>query len=247
MMNASAAAAAASVSAFSNSSSLHRVFVYGSLLEDEVVRALLKRVPLSSPALLNGYHRFSIKGRVYPAIIPLENKNVAGRFQEVLFGLTETELHVLDTFEDVEYERQTVEISLMESTKKFHAQAYVWVNKDDPNLYGDWNFEEWRQLHMADFLSMTVGFMEELEQPESKTREAYRSTSGGLPCVQAFFIVIFHHHHYQSSSSQRVAFSIRWRLFCCQQPKRVLADGDLCDSGCITCVFCYQEAYLNTL
>lgn len=33
--------------------SLHNVFVYGSLMADDVVRALLKRVPHSSPAILN--------------------------------------------------------------------------------------------------------------------------------------------------------------------------------------------------
>ncbi|KAL8521603.1 hypothetical protein ACS0TY_011938 [Phlomoides rotata] len=55
------------------------VFVYGSLLADDVVRALLSRVPPSSPAILPHYHRFSIKGRVYPAIIPAENKEVVGK------------------------------------------------------------------------------------------------------------------------------------------------------------------------
>ncbi|KAL8536738.1 hypothetical protein ACS0TY_012063 [Phlomoides rotata] len=55
------------------------VFVYGSLLADDVFRALLSRVPPSSPAILPHYHRFSIKGRVYPAIIPAENKEVVGK------------------------------------------------------------------------------------------------------------------------------------------------------------------------
>lgn len=32
--------------------SLHNVFVYGSLLADEVVHVLLKRVPPSAPAIL---------------------------------------------------------------------------------------------------------------------------------------------------------------------------------------------------
>ncbi|XP_058113505.1 AIG2-like protein D [Magnolia sinica] len=152
-----------------SASAAHSVFVYGSLLEDEVVQALLKRVPQSSPALLNGYHRFSIKGRVYPAILPIENKKVTGR---VLLGITDPELHVLDTFEDVEYERENVEISLIDGSEKLQVHAYVWGNKNDPSLHGEWDFEEWRRLHMADFLRMTVGFMDELEQPESKPRVA---------------------------------------------------------------------------
>ena len=36
--------------------------------------------------------------------------------------------------------------------------------------------QEWKKLHMKDFLAMTNGFMHELEQPESKTRvETYES------------------------------------------------------------------------
>ncbi|XP_050264389.1 AIG2-like protein D isoform X1 [Quercus robur] len=179
----------------------HNVFVYGSLLADDVVKVLLKRVPPSSSAILHSFHRFSIKGRVYPAILPVENKKVTGK---VLFGITNPELDILDTFEDVEYERRTVEVSLMgrkekthykglfsyqaletsfplvpnlpdmkkDSSEKLQAHTYVWSDKNDPNLYGVWDFEEWKRVHMNDFIKMTTGFVEELEQPESKPRVA---------------------------------------------------------------------------
>ncbi|CAL9768090.1 unnamed protein product [Musa acuminata subsp. burmannicoides] len=142
---------------------LHSVFVYGTLLADEVVRVLLKRVPPSSPAILHNYHRFSIKGRVYPAILPIDCKNVAG---EVLRGITDQELDVLDSFEDVEYERRAVEVSLVDNSEKLIVDAYIWGNKDDPNLYGEWDFEEWKRLHLEDYLVMTTEFMEELEKPQ---------------------------------------------------------------------------------
>ncbi|KAG2699821.1 hypothetical protein I3843_07G205500 [Carya illinoinensis] len=117
---------------------LHNVFVYGSLLADDVVKVLLKRVPPSSSAILHGFHRFSIKGRVYPAILPVENKKVTGK----------------------------------DISKKLQAHTYVWSDKNDPNLYGDWVFEEWKQVHMDDFIKMTSEFVEELELPESKPRVA---------------------------------------------------------------------------
>ncbi|CAL5434774.1 unnamed protein product [Camellia sinensis] len=124
-------------------------------------------------------HRFSIKGRVYPAILPVEKKKVIGM---VLSGITPLELHIFDIFEDVEYKRCTVEVSLMhggflqDGSQKLQAHAYVWANSGDPNLYGDWIFEEWRQAQMKDFIKMTMRFMEELEQPESKARvETYES------------------------------------------------------------------------
>ncbi|KAL6985072.1 AIG2-like protein D, variant 2 [Sarracenia purpurea var. burkii] len=134
-----------SVSTGSNPQGFHCVFVYGSLLADEVVRVLLKRVPDSSPAVLTGFHRFTIKGRVYPAILPVDNKKVIGK---VLSGITTPELDILDTFEDVEYERHSVEVSLM----------------------------EWKAAHMNDFIKVTMEFMEELKLPEPKPRvETYDS------------------------------------------------------------------------
>ncbi|KAG8495262.1 hypothetical protein CXB51_012893 [Gossypium anomalum] len=144
----------------------HNVFVYGSLLSDDVVRILLNRVSPSSAAFLSHFHRLSIKGRVYPAILPVQNRHVSGR---VLMEISDPELHILDEFEDVEYQRTRVEVSLLESSDKLQADAYVWSNTSDPNLYGDWDFEkEWKQVHTESFIKMTMGFMEELELPESK-------------------------------------------------------------------------------
>lgn len=45
-------------------------FVYGTLMADEVLNLLIKRVPTHRPAVLHGYTRYRIKNRVYPAIIP---------------------------------------------------------------------------------------------------------------------------------------------------------------------------------
>ncbi|KAI3453948.1 hypothetical protein Pfo_010611 [Paulownia fortunei] len=157
---------------------IFNVFVYGSLLADDVVRALLSRVPPSSPAILPNYQRFSIKGRVYPAIVPVEDKKVIGK---VLLGITPPELHILDTFEDVEYERRIVDVFLEDSSEKLEAHTYVWENKTDPDLHGEWDFEEWKLLHMEGFLKMTKGFMEEMELIDSKTRVAtYESFYKGI-------------------------------------------------------------------
>ncbi|PUZ59229.1 hypothetical protein GQ55_4G023600 [Panicum hallii var. hallii] len=163
----------AAASAAAAKAGAHSVFVYGSLMADEVVRAILKRVPPAAPALLPNYHRFNIKGRIYPAILPVESKKVEGM---VIMGVTDEELQVLDAFEDVEYTRTRVEISLADSSEKMLADTYVWSDAEDSNLYGEWDFEEWKKLHMKDFLAMTNGFMHGLEQPEAKTRvETYQT------------------------------------------------------------------------
>ncbi|KAM7464203.1 hypothetical protein LguiA_032324 [Lonicera macranthoides] len=219
-MGSSSVPVAVSVSASSGPKGHHNVFVYGSLLADDVVRALLNRIPHSSPAVLNDL--YSIKGRVYPAILPVEKKKVNGR---VLLGITDPELNILDAFEDFEYERRIVDVSLMGRSENLQANAYVWSNSSDPNLYGEWDFEagflyyciagtqtydlqvqvsviyhwldsnlgslgsggprslgsgwgplplaeEWKRQHMKDFVKMTMGFVEELELPDSKPRVA---------------------------------------------------------------------------
>ncbi|XP_022940148.1 AIG2-like protein D [Cucurbita moschata] len=146
---------------------LHRVFVYGSLLSDEVVHILLKRTPQSSAAVLNDFQRLSIKGRVYPAIIPVDGKKVSGK---VLSGITATELDILDAFEDVEYKRSTVEVTLtaiddllLDSLEKLLVYVYIWNNERDPDLYGDWDFEEWKRVHLDAYLEMVNEFIEEFE------------------------------------------------------------------------------------
>lgn len=45
-------------------------FVYGTLMAPEVLQLLIKRVPKSRAATLNGYARYRVKEQVFPAIIP---------------------------------------------------------------------------------------------------------------------------------------------------------------------------------
>ncbi len=45
-------------------------FVYGTLMADEVVSLLIRRVPKAQPAVLSGYKRYRVKGQVFPAILP---------------------------------------------------------------------------------------------------------------------------------------------------------------------------------
>lgn len=48
---------------------------------------------------------------------------------QVLLGVTDPELNILDTFEDVEYERCTVEVSLMVSgTQTILLKCLVCIN-----------------------------------------------------------------------------------------------------------------------
>jgi hypothetical protein len=98
-------------------------FVYGTLMAEEVLKLLIRRVPPSKPATLSGYSRHRVKGQVFPAIIPAKPqdrvKGMVGVLRsssagcthvaasrhghtplptclQVLMELTPSELHILD-------------------------------------------------------------------------------------------------------------------------------------------------------
>uniref|UniRef100_A0A1J3C8L5 Putative gamma-glutamylcyclotransferase n=1 Tax=Noccaea caerulescens TaxID=107243 RepID=A0A1J3C8L5_NOCCA len=145
----------------------HDVFVYGSLQEPQVVYVLLNRIPDHVSAVLSGFHRFRLKGRIYPTILPDGTRQVTGK---VLKGITDDELKLLDDFEDVEYDRKSVQVVLADTSEKLQVGTYVWRNKNDPDLYGEWDFEEWKRHDSEDFITATKKFMEGRKLPEAKTR-----------------------------------------------------------------------------
>ncbi|GJP49115.1 hypothetical protein CLOM_g8372 [Closterium sp. NIES-68] len=145
-------AAAVAASAAASTAASTPVFVYGTLMADEVLHALLDRVPASAPARLPNFTRHSIKGRQYPAIIPKADDSVLGK---LLFNLSPPEMDLFDAFEDVEYVRHLVSVQGLaagreaqreEETKAF---VYVWGNVEDPDLHGSWDYEAWRRTCVA--------------------------------------------------------------------------------------------------
>ena len=56
---------------------------------------------------------------------------------------------------------------LTDTSEKKQVETYVWANKDDPNLYGEWDFEEWRRLHMDKFIEASTKFIEWKKNPGS--------------------------------------------------------------------------------
>ncbi|XP_037474143.1 uncharacterized protein LOC119350395 [Triticum dicoccoides] len=88
--------------------------------------------------------RLNIRGRVYPAMLPVDGNKVP---EKVWKGITDGEFNVLDTFEDEQYVREVVGISLTDSADTMMAYAYIWGNVDDPDLYSEWDFDVSISLH----------------------------------------------------------------------------------------------------
>mmetsp|Transcript_19065 Transcript_19065/g.55438 ORF Transcript_19065/g.55438 Transcript_19065/m.55438 type:complete len:167 (-) Transcript_19065:188-688(-) len=130
------------------------VFAYGSLAYERVLMALLQRVPATAPARLHGFSRHGLEARAYPAI----TRAAGGQFVDglLLQELSAQELDLLDFFEDDEYNREELSVSVLEGagsqskelpeggTDTVSALVYVW--NDDPvslkKLQGPWLPEE---------------------------------------------------------------------------------------------------------
>ncbi|KFK26899.1 hypothetical protein AALP_AA8G308000 [Arabis alpina] len=144
---------------------LHKVFVYGSFQEPDVHKIMLDRTPEIISATLPGFKRFRLKGRLYPCIVPSETGEVHGK---ILMGITDEELVNLDTVEGDEYERVTVGAVREDNSEKLAVKTYIWVNKDDPDMYGEWDFEEWKSKHKAKFIESFKAIMEWKKIPQEK-------------------------------------------------------------------------------
>lgn len=73
-------------------------FVYGTLMVDNVVHALIRRVPDSRPAVLQDHQRFRVKGAMFPAIVACPGAQVHGKVlpspRPSVSVLTDSNVHV---------------------------------------------------------------------------------------------------------------------------------------------------------
>jgi gamma-glutamylcyclotransferase (GGCT)/AIG2-like uncharacterized protein YtfP len=96
-----------------------RVFVYGTLLREDIQRKVIGRVPASEPATLNGYRRPRMFDR--PVIRPAPNAQVDGR---ILKLLKRRQLHQVDRYEGREYRRKRVRVRLPDGS---HHSVWTYV------------------------------------------------------------------------------------------------------------------------
>ncbi|BDA40600.1 AIG2-like protein D [Coccomyxa sp. Obi] len=149
---------------------MSNVFVYGTLMSEEVVMTLIKRAPKQQPARIRGYRRHRIKGFIFPAIIPAtESDEVNGL---VLYDLSEKEMEVFDEFEGEEYYKADA-VPILDDGTQVEASVYVWQDSARHLLYGSWDYQEWRSKHLADYVKMCASFQEELELTNTSQNRPY--------------------------------------------------------------------------
>jgi len=97
------------------------LFVYGTLIDDETRKNILKRSVLGTPATLDGYNleEIIIENESYPAA----EKRSGCLIKGLLIEITPEELERLDIYETDAYKRREVELT---NGKK----AWVYINKN---------------------------------------------------------------------------------------------------------------------
>jgi len=98
-----------------------RLFVYGTLQRDDILRAVIGFVPAGEPATLNGYRLVRLADTPWPVIRPAFARQVNGR---VLTGLNRRHFLRVDRYEGKEYRRKRVRVCLPDG-KRCHAWTYV--------------------------------------------------------------------------------------------------------------------------
>jgi gamma-glutamylcyclotransferase (GGCT)/AIG2-like uncharacterized protein YtfP len=122
-------------------------FTYGSLMFDEVMRAVADQQGLVSiPATLKGWERFAIRNASYPAA--RRGKPQASIRGVLWLDLSESAWKRLDAFEGDAYRRAAVEVHC--DSGMHPAWVYEFL---DPGLLlpQDWDEATFRQQHLADF------------------------------------------------------------------------------------------------
>ncbi len=131
------------------------LFVYGTLMCEEVMAAVAGRRFPSQPAQLSGYRCAPIRGEVCPGIVPQANSMTRGR---LCTGLSGPALTKLDHFEGEMYRRQKVEVSLPDDSKR---EAWTYVRKPKyARLLADKDrdFDAFCKHHKSSFLKGYAGF-----------------------------------------------------------------------------------------
>jgi gamma-glutamylcyclotransferase (GGCT)/AIG2-like uncharacterized protein YtfP len=104
-----------------SSAETNKLFVYGTLLLDDVISALLGRIPHYQHAVAPGWQVVCLPQRIYPGLVPGHGEAVG----KVFTDLTNTEWDTLDAFEDPAYTLATVRVML--STEiELDALSYIW-------------------------------------------------------------------------------------------------------------------------
>jgi gamma-glutamylcyclotransferase (GGCT)/AIG2-like uncharacterized protein YtfP len=129
--------------------SQHYLFTYGTLQVSEIFEHIVGRSLSSCPALLDGYARYRVEQRVYPAIVRQAGASVSGLLYS---GVDTRELEHLDVYEGELYQRTWLEVRA--ASGRIGAWTYVLGDAHLDQLAPDpWDLETFQRDHLASYLA----------------------------------------------------------------------------------------------
>jgi len=136
------------------------LFVYGSLLIEEVFQIVVGHPVVMHRATLQDHARRALHDAVYPGLVPRQGECTEGR---VAVGLDKEDLARLDHFEGDLYQRSPCVVE----TEDGSPQAFVYVVR--PAHRGllapeDWDLERFVQDELPRYLKGCRRFAEELDE-----------------------------------------------------------------------------------
>lgn len=128
---------------------MHNVFVYGSLMNDEVLACLIEGPFRKIEATLHAYKRVKVINATFPALISDDKSRVEGM---LIFGVTPDQIKTLDDFEGDYYKRITVEVDTKDKQRE---QCETYLFRDEYKHFlrdEEWDNRIFREKHLQAFI-----------------------------------------------------------------------------------------------
>jgi len=134
---------------------MKNIFVYGSLMFDDVWNRIVQHRYEKHAAVLSGYKRLSVKGEGYPGLVKSFNSSVEG---VVYFDVTAQDIKRLDRFEGGYYKKIPVTVTC-ETGQVVNADVYLF-NKRNRRLLNNkqWDPVRFQAHHLRQFITKYSGF-----------------------------------------------------------------------------------------
>jgi len=131
-----------------------RLFCYGTLQFQEIMQHVSGSHYAGLPVVLENYACYTVRGEVFPGIVPEAGKQTRG---VVYNGLGMAQLERLDAFENDFFARRRVVVSGVDE-RPLQAWAYV-VRSEAREVLTDepWDRARFELLHLQQFLHKLTG------------------------------------------------------------------------------------------
>ena len=135
------------------------LFVFGSMLDEDVLRVVLDR-PLAAahrqPARLDGFRRLRLPDESYPVLVVSRGGAVRG---DLLWGLSSLDHARIAFYESEEYGLADCRVRALDSDVLIEASFYA-EGITMPGASAPWELDWWRTHHKTNYLVKIARYME---------------------------------------------------------------------------------------